>query len=145
MVLVFTQRLTRSTPLKADLILALTAEQRLRGYQKISLSDHPAIYLRLPRGIVLGEGDLLQSEDQGAIARIVAKPEPVVTVTAANSLDLLRAAYHLGNRHVALEITETYLRFSPDAVLQSMVMQLGLSIQEEIVPLNPERGAYDHH
>jgi urease accessory protein len=76
--------------------------------------------------------------------RIIAKPEPVLTVLAEIPL-LLRAAYHLGNRHVPVEITSTYLRLSPDAVLAAMLIQLGLEIKEEILPFQPELGAYGNH
>jgi urease accessory protein len=57
----------------------------------------------------------------------------------------LKAAYHLGNRHVAVEITPTYLRLSPDPVLQTMLEQLGVEIKEEISPFQPEAGAYGHN
>ena len=76
---------------------------------------------------------------------MIAKPEPIITVRANHSLDLLKAAYHLGNRHVRLEITSDYLRFSPDPVLSSMLVNQGLTIQEEIAPFYPEGGAYGHH
>jgi urease accessory protein len=68
-----------------------------------------------------------------------------LTVTAHNALDFLRAAYHLGNRHIALEVTETYLRLSPDSVLEDMVLQMGLTVTKEIQPFQPEAGAYHHH
>jgi urease accessory protein len=92
----------------------------------------------------LADGDLLQSEAGDILVRITAKPEPVLTVTASDRLDLLRAAYHLGNRHIALEITTDYLRLSPDPVLQAMVEQLGLQVVAEIAPFHPEKGAYSH-
>jgi urease accessory protein len=75
----------------------------------------------------------------------VAKPEPVLTATAQNPLDLLRAAYHLGNRHIPLEIAATHLRLSPDPVLKSMLEHLGMEVREEISPFYPEMGAYGHH
>ncbi|MGL5080164.1 MAG: urease accessory protein UreE [Microcoleaceae cyanobacterium] len=142
--LVFTQRLALSTPATIDLTLALTADQRIRTRQKLDLPDHQSVHLRLPRGMILNEGDLLQSETQDKIAQITAKPEPVITVTANHPVDLIRAAYHLGNRHVGLEVTESYLRFSPDSVLQSMLIQLGLELKADVAPFNPERGAYGH-
>lgn len=77
--------------------------------------------------------------------RITAKPEPVLTVVAKTTIDLLKAAYHLGNRHVPVEITSAYLRLSPDPVLQVMLQQLGVEIKEEISPFQPEAGAYGHH
>ena len=145
MLLIFTQRLPNNSVPTVDFSLALTAEQRTRSQQSIHLSEGQRWYLRLPRGTVLNEGDLLQSEPPEKVVKILAKPEPVLTVTAANSLDLIRAAYHLGNRHVALEITSEYLRLSPDFILNSMLIQLGLEVTEEVAPFYPERGAYTHH
>ena len=100
--------------------------------------------MRLARGTVLNDGDILINENESMNMRIIAKPEPVLTALAEIPL-LLRAAYHLGNRHVSVEITPTYLRLSPDAVLQAMLTQLGLEIQEEFVPFQPELGAYGNH
>lgn len=77
--------------------------------------------------------------------RVRAKPEPVLTVTAATAIDLMLATYHLGNRHVPLEVTDKYLRLAPDAVLQEMlVTQLGVTVVEEIAPFCPLAGAYQH-
>lgn len=124
--------------------LALTAEERTRSRRRFQLADGQALSIHLPRGTVLQNGDLLRSETDGSLVRIEAKPEPVLTVTAEHGLDLLRAAYHLGNRHVPLEITSDYLRLSPDPVLQGMLEQLGLQVSESVWPFQPETGAYRH-
>ena len=102
------------------------------------------MFLRLPRGTVLRDSDILQSETGSSLVRVSAKPEPVLTVTAQTPLDLLRAAYHLGNRHVPVEITPIYLRLSPDPVLRTMLEQLGMEVQEAVLPFQPEIGAYGH-
>lgn len=124
--------------------LSLTAEERTRTRHRFETPDGEELYLRLPRGTVLQEGNLLQSEDGKTVIQIAAKPEPVLTVTAQKPIDLLRASYHLGNRHVALEVTPSYLRLSPDSVLQAMLEQLGVEVKEEVVPFQPETGAYSH-
>jgi urease accessory protein len=67
-----------------------------------------------------------------------------MTATAHRSLDLMRAAYHLGNRHVPLEVAIDYLRLAPDSVLKAMLEQLGLHVIEAILPFRPEMGAYGH-
>jgi urease accessory protein len=103
------------------------------------------VCLRLPRGTVLQDGDILQDETNSISIKIIAKPEPVLTVTAQNHLDLIKAAYHLGNRHVQLEITPNYLRLSPDSVLHQMLEKLGLQVTEDILPFQPETGAYGQH
>ena len=103
------------------------------------------IYVRLPRGTVLRHNDYLTTADKDAILRIVAKPEPVMTAIAPDPHLLLKAAYHLGNRHVELEVNLNYLRFSPDPVLKQMVEQMGLNITEATLPFQPEAGAYANH
>lgn len=138
--LVLTQRLFAKDE-HADFTLLLTAEERGRSRHYFESVEGMPCSLQLPRGTVLQDGDLLLATS-GERVRVVAKPEPVVTVTAHTPLEMLRAAYHLGNRHVPLEVTETYLRFSPDAVLQDMVEKMGLHVRLEEQPFQPETGAY---
>lgn len=115
----FCQRLPADPHADVSYTLALTAEERQRSRYRYDTTEGEVLLLQLPRGTVLHQGDLLQAEDE-SLARVIAKPEPVLTVTGP-ALDLLRAAYHLGNRHVPLEITSAYLRLSPDSVLEAMV------------------------
>lgn len=102
------------------------------------------MYLHLARGTVLRNGDLLKSEPEGQLLRVLAKPEPVLTVRADTELELLQAAYHLGNRHVPLEITRNFLRLAPDPVLQDLLEKRGLHVVAEVQPFQPEMGAYGH-
>ncbi len=141
--LVFTQRLQPNLNAVVNFTLALTAEERTRSRHRFDQNGQ-TVFLRLPRGTVLRDGDLLQAESDSVLVRVVAKPELVLTVTAPSFPDLMRAAYHLGNRHVPVEITATYLRLSPDPVLQTMLQQLGMKVQEAILPFQPEVGAYGH-
>lgn len=129
---------------QVSLTLPLTAEQRMRSRQRLNLGNGEIVHLKLPRGTILKEGDILEGEQGHVWVKITAKLESVVTVTANNNLALLKAAYHLGNRHIPLEITENYLRFPTDPVLVNMVNKLGLRCQEEISPFYPEIGAYQH-
>lgn len=146
---IVTQRLSAAAKELIDrnslLTLALVAEDRTRSRYRFMTVEEEEINLQLHRGTVLRGGDILADTNGLAIAIVVAKPEPVVTVTASNFLELLRAAYHLGNRHIALEVTENYLRLSPDSVLEDMVTKMGLSIVHEMQPFQPESGAYHHH
>jgi urease accessory protein len=143
--LAFTKRLNTDREISVSFTLSLTAEERTRTRHRFETPEGQALYLRLPRGTVLQDGDLLQSEAGDAVVRIVAKPEPVLTVTSKTPINLLRASYHLGNRHVPLEVAPNYLRLSPDPVLQAMLEQLGVEVEKEIVPFQPESGAYGHH
>ena len=146
---ILTQRLSSQAKqlfnLESLLTLALVAEDRTRSRHRFMTVEGEEVNLQLQRGTVLREGDILADEHGQAIAKVVAKPEPVLTITTHHALDFLRAAYHLGNRHIALEITENYLRLSPDSVLEDMVRKMGLNVIEEIQPFQPETGAYHHH
>ncbi|PSB04513.1 urease accessory protein UreE [Merismopedia glauca] len=142
--LTFTTKLPENEPINVTMTVALTAEERTKSRDRLSTIEGDRICFKLPRGTILKDGDLLQSETQDVVLRIMAKPEPVLTVTASHPLDLLKAAYHLGNRHVPLEINLDYLRLSADLVLQAMLEQLGLKVIIEEAPFQPEFGAYLH-
>lgn len=133
-------------PLAADARLTLAFEQRSRSRLRTQLDDGTEVGLFLPRGRVLRHGDRLRASD-GRIVEVCAALETVSTVHAADPLLLLRAAYHLGNRHVALAITADALRYRHDHVLDAMVAQLGLAVGVEQAPFEPEAGAYGggHH
>lgn len=145
MPLTFTQRLTTNPDLSPHLTLPLTAEERQRSRARHCAPDGQVLELHLPRGTVLQDGDWLESDTGELLLQIQAQPEPVLTVRADTPLALLQAAYHLGNRHVPLEITPTYLRLSPDPVLETMLNHMGLAVIPETHPFHPEPGAYGHH
>ncbi len=108
-------------------------------------TDAVEIYLQLPRGTVLHHNDRLGGEDHSEVLQIIARPEPVLTVRSGTALGLTRAAYHLGNRHVPVEIGSDYLRLAADSVLEAMLRSLGVQVASEIMPFQPEAGAYGHH
>lgn len=139
-----TEHLPSAPDQSAELTLLLTAEERTRSRHRFVTTSGQEVFLQLPRGTVLQDGARLRSPN-GVTVRVIANPEPVLTVTAASPLQLLQAAYHLGNRHVALEITANYLRLSPDSVLQEMLQHRGLTVQAETQPFHPEPGAYGGH
>jgi urease accessory protein len=97
----------------------------------------------LPRGQVLRGGDWL-GDGHGLVVEVVAALEPVSEVVSPDAHALLRAAYHLGNRHVPLEVTGQLLRYQEDSVLDDMVRGLGLSVQHRVHGFEPEAGAYSH-
>jgi urease accessory protein len=143
MVLTLTQRNPPNPNVVVSFTLALTAFERTRSRHRFETVDGQALYLHLPRGTVLRDQDLLRSDDS-RLVRVVAKPEPVLTVTASTTTQLMRAAYHLGNRHVPLEITATYLRLSPDPVLRTMLDVMEMEVEEAVLPFQPEIGAYEN-
>jgi urease accessory protein len=99
----------------------------------------------LPRGTAVRGGDVLVAED-GSLVRVVAAPQPVLVVRHCpehgSPFDLLRAAYHLGNRHVQLELQPDHLKLEPDHVLADMLRQMHLVVTEAQAPFEPEGGAY---
>lgn len=99
----------------------------------------------LPRGTLVRGGDVLIAED-GSMVRVLAAPQPVLVVRPCSEhgtpFDLVRAAYHLGNRHVQLELQPDHLKFEPDHVLADMLRSLHLIVTEEQAAFEPEGGAY---
>lgn len=99
----------------------------------------------LPRGTVVRGGDVLVLED-GSLVRVLAAPQTVLRITHCSahgsSHDLIRAAYHLGNRHVQIELKPDHLKIEPDHVLADMLRAMHLMVQEVSEPFEPEAGAY---
>jgi urease accessory protein len=102
----------------------------------------------LARGVVVRGGDVLVAED-GSLIAVKAAPQPVMVVRHCpehgSPHDLLRAAYHLGNRHVQLELQTDRLLLEPDHVLADMLKQMHLLVSHEHAPFEPEGGAYATH
>ncbi|MEH6608716.1 MAG: urease accessory protein UreE [Halioglobus sp.] len=121
--------------------LSLPIDQRQKSRLKVILDDGRDAGLFLPRGQVLRGGDLLQSTE-GLVVMVEAAAESVSTVNSEDALALARACYHLGNRHVPLQITATWVRYQHDHVLDDMVVGLGLPVTVEQAPFEPEGGAY---
>ena len=102
----------------------------------------------LPRGTVVRGGDVLIAED-GSLIRVEAAPQSVLRITACTAhgspFDLTRAAYHLGNRHVPIELRPDYLQIEPDHVLADMLRAMHLIVNPVDAPFEPESGAYSSH
>ena len=121
--------------------LTLSFARRSRSRQRVVLDDGRAALLALPRGTVLRDGDALGSAD-GPRVRVQAAAETVSTASHADPATLLRAAYHLGNRHVPVQIGPGWLRYLHDHVLDAMCQGLGLHVEVAERPFEPENGAY---
>jgi len=108
-------------------------------------SSGRALGVILPRGSVVRGGDVLVADD-GSLIVVKAAPQPVMVVRHCaehgSPFDLLRAAYHLGNRHVQLELQPDRLLLEPDHVLADMLKQMHLLVSPEHAPFEPEAGAY---
>ncbi len=99
----------------------------------------------LPRGTVVRGGDVLVAED-GSLVRVEAAPQTVLRITACaehgSPFDLMRAAYHLGNRHVPIELKPDHLKIEPDHVLADLLRAMHMTVTEVQEPFEPEGGAY---
>jgi len=122
--------------------LPLTADQRtgLRGLRRSACGRD--LLLQLPRGEALQPGERLAAADGHELVLVEAAPEPVMRVRAGDPLALLQAAYHLGNRHVAMELHPHELVLLQDSVLASLLRQRGLSVECLEACFHPEAGAY---
>ena len=105
-----------------------------------------ALAVFLPRGTTVRGGDVLVVED-GSLVQVQAAPQPVLVVRHCTEhgtpSDLLRAAYHLGNRHVPVELKPEHLKIEPDHVLAALLRRMHLIVSEENVGFEPEGGAYE--
>lgn len=135
-------RCSASRPADATLTLSFDDRQRSRLRTRLDTGEEAGLFLE--RGHVLRDGDRLATVN-GVIIEVRAAPEPVSTVLCADAVQLARAAYHLGNRHVALQIGAGWVRYREDYVLDAMVRGLGLEVRNELAPFEPEGGAYGGH
>ena len=128
----------------AELKLELSIDQRIRSRLRVTLSDGQDAGLDLPRGVILRSGEILSNAD-GLLVEVVAAAEGLSVVRSADPLLKSRICYHLGNRHVPLEINADYVSYQHDHVLDDMVIGLGGEVSFEKLPFEPEAGAYGGH
>lgn len=141
MQLTISQRLTERRPAQANLILPFESRQKSRLRTTLDTGEEAG--LMLERGTLLRGGDCLLASD-GRVIEVIAAPEDVSVVTAADPWQLARAAYHLGNRHISVQVGSGWLRYLHDHVLDDMVRGLGFIVTKEQQPFEPEAGAYSH-
>lgn len=121
--------------------LTLPFEHRQKARLRAELDNGDTVGLQLERGKILRSGDRLKAEN-GAIIEIIAANETVSTVKTADHVLLSKVCYHLGNRHVPLQISDGWCRYGHDHVLDEMVELLGATVICEQAPFEPEAGAY---
>lgn len=127
----------------ASVMLDWDVRQKSRFETTDSMERQVGVFL--PRGTLVRGGDVLVAED-GSLIRVIAAPQPVLVITHCTEhgspFDLLRAAYHLGNRHVPIELKPNHLKIEPDHVLADMLRSMHLIVQEQLTTFEPEGGAY---
>ncbi|MCB1921096.1 MAG: urease accessory protein UreE [Candidatus Competibacteraceae bacterium] len=140
------ERLHEALP--AETTLTLPFELRQKSRLRTWLDNGADVGLFLPRGTVLRHGDLLRATT-GLVVEVRAAAESVSTAYTGDGLSLARAAYHLGNRHIPLQIRSGWVRYLHDHVLDKMMDELGLTVIHEQAPFEPEAGAHSgasaHH
>lgn len=126
--------------------LVLSYEQRTKGRLRVASEGGKTFGLFLERGKLLHEGDILEAED-GQLVRVRAQVESLIEGRCGDWLTFSRCCYHLGNRHVPVEIGEKFLRIQSDHILKDMLSQLGMEVSACNAPFVPEQGAYSggHH
>ena len=120
--------------------LKLPFDSRQKSRLRTKLVSGEEVALLLPRGEILRGGDLVTASD-GRVIEVVAEPEKLLHI---ESDSLPKVAYHLGNRHVPVQIGDGFLRIAADHVLCDMLLGLGAKVEELEAPFEPESGAYGH-
>lgn len=134
-----TEKIASEIPVVASVTLPL--DLRIKTRQRVTLDSGEDAGIFLEKGAILRGGEKLTSEE-GVVVEIIAADEMVSSVYVDDALTLAKAAYHLGNRHVPLQIEAGLLRYQHDHVLDEMVKGFGLSVVVELAPFEPEGGAY---
>src|SRR5690606_13157440 len=124
--------------------LRMDFDARQRARSRVIASNGDVVGIHIERGSSLKDGDCLISA-AGEVYMVRAAAEPLSLVTCENQLDVARAAYHLGNRHVRLQIEPHRLSYQSDHVLDDMVQKLGFQVDHGEFPFEPEPGAYHRH
>ncbi len=141
---VYTQRLEQFSADDSVECIELTFDVRQKSRFRATLSNGQDIGADLPRTGILRSGSYIATAE-GDVLKVQAKAEQLMAISASSPFDLLKAAYHLGNRHVPLMLTPDTLYFEPDHVLAEMVKGLGLTVEQVLHPFEPESGAYAQH
>ena len=137
--LMLRERVTGEAAIAGELVLPFELRRKVRLLTH--LVDGTSVGLMLSRGAPIRGGDCLRGDD-GRVYRVVAADEAVMDARTENAEMLARIAYHLGNRHAALQIGAGFVRFAHDDVLAAMVRGLGANVTERNAPFEPEAGAY---
>lgn len=142
------ERLGTAEQLQPDGWVVLDHDQREKGRLLTQTSDGAEVRIFLERGNPLQVGELLRTRC-GRHLKVEGAVEPVTTASCEDWMTFSKACYHLGNRHVKVQIGELWLRIRPDHVLEKMLLLQGLTLEHEHAVFQPEPGAYSglaiHH
>src|SRR3954471_20500922 len=119
-------------------------EDRRRSRMRIRIDDGREAALLLPRGTILRDGDTLRDPEADERVVVRAANQTLSLVRAEDAVALARAAYHLGNRHIPVQVGRGWLAYEHDHVLDGMARELGLTVEICSAPFEPEAGGYRH-
>src|SRR5262245_7989828 len=128
---------------RIDSVMLKPEQRRMQAARLTGVNGTP-IGLMLPEAVLLRNGDALELDD-GGIVEVVIEPEPLIEIRGADLTHLARLAWHLGDRHVPVQIFANRLRMRPDGALEAMLKALGARLTPIEAPFDPEGGAYAHH
>lgn len=134
-------RITDSASGEPATTLTLPLDLRQKSRQRVVLDDGREAALFLQRGTVLKDNDLLLAEDN-TVVKVRAADEELSVASCDDPLLFARACYHLGNRHMQLQLTEEKIYYLHDHILDDMLRSLGLAVERIRAPFEPESGAY---
>ena len=142
--IVVTDWIKENPRLGSFLKLTLTSDERrvLRG-KRLTDCDQEII-LQLPRKGNLNDRDILSTNDSNFYVEIIAKTENLIEISSNSKIELIKTAYHLGNRHVEVEIEEEILLTKDDYVIENMLKNFNIEILNTQKKFFPERGAHSH-
>ena len=142
--IVVTDWIKKKPPLGSFLKLSLSSDERriLRG-KRLTDCNHELI-LQLPREGKLKDGDILSTNESNFYVEIIAKKENLIQISSKSKIELIKTAYHLGNRHVEVEIQEDILLTKSDYVIENMLKNFDVEVKNIMKKFFPERGAHKH-
>ena len=142
--IVVTDWIKEKPRLGSFLKLTLSSEERrvLRGKRLTDCNQE--LLLQLPRDGTLNDGDILLTNESNFFVEIIAKTENLMEISSNSKIELIKTAYHLGNRHVEVEIEEEILLTKDDYVIENMLKNFNVDIINTQKKFFPERGAHSH-
>ena len=142
--IVVTDWIKKKPRLGSFLKLTLSSDERriLRGKRLTDCNQE--IILQLPREGTLNDGDILLTNESNFFVEIIAKTENLMEISSNSKIELIKTAYHLGNRHVEVEIEEDILLTKSDYVIKNMLLNFKVEIKNTKKKFFPERGAHSH-
>lgn len=141
--IIFTHKLKKKIK-KINNIITLSSNIRLKNRIKIILNNGKKAYILLRKRNFIFHGDILSDDQEKEIIKIIAAKEKISSIYSDNILSLLKVCYHLGNRHVSLQIKKNKISYITDYILDDLIKKMGLKISHELSIFEPERGAYEN-